>query len=546
MKPSNYQRNIMKESRLSTAVNNTLYWGKRVVLGFTLIAMVTTQAGAESFLKKTMNDYLSQTTMSNVTSAKAFKTATRGVVSGGSVQVRNKIFNDKLINFVPPSFNASCNGLDMFLGSFSFINADELVQMFRAIASNALGFLFQLALATVSEKISQLMQKFADVVRAINNMVSDSCQMAQGLVMTAKGDYSYFNKLSTSTAALGGAVHDLGDSFQSFFKSGESGSSTNSPRATQSQHFQEEAKDNGEIGNFMWNAMKRNVSRGINRSLFSRLANVSGVSEEDMEQVVMSLTGYYIAGPSKTGATAGAHSSTMDTYEEQSRRQGILDIRALIEGSDNTEYKIFKCDDTESCLKPEPKSQQDVDGLAQLMYKSLCGTKDLKSPCTNSALLTKLGTNNNGAEGTLSDEEISALFSLPSHYRSLLTDLQILTTGATKSEPTVSSAGTLIQRHIKFLALNAAVTMVDEIYRAMDEQIAGYTGSSKEMLTEVIKESKNEFYQKVDRLKHDANYGTLETVLQDLTNSVNAYVNIPTAEASPTNNKIGSSSKGQL
>lgn len=540
---SNNQGNIMKEKKISVAVNKTLYWGKRVVLGFTLIAMVTTQAGAETFLKQVMNDYLSQTSMSNVTSAKAFKTATRGVVSGGSVQVRNKIFNDKLISFVPPSFNASCNGLDMFLGSFSFINADELVQLFRSIASNALGFLFQLALEVVSPQIAQLMQKFSDIVREINNMVSDSCQMAQGVVMAGKGDYSYFHKLSESTAALGGAVHDLGDSFQNFFKSGESGSSTNSPRSAQSKNFQEEAKDNGEIGNFMWNAMKRNLKRGVNRSLASRLVNL-GLT--DLEETVMSLTGYYIAGPSKTGATAGAHDSTIDSYEEQIKNKGILDIKALIEGSDTAEYKLYKCDEKTDCLSPIPTPQTGVDGLAQLMYKGLCGTKDLAAPCTNSSLLTKLGTNNNGVEGSLSDVEISALFSLPSHYRSLITDLQILTTGATKAEPTVSSAGILIQRHIKFLALNAAISMVDEIYRAMDEQIAGYTGSSKEMLVEVIKESKNEFYQKAERLKLDANYGTLETVLKDLTDSVNYYVNIPTAEASPNNNKIGSSNKGQL
>ena len=539
------QGNNMKENRLSAAVNNTLYWGKRVVLGFTLIAMVTTQAGAESFIKKTMDDFLGQQTMSNVTSAKAFKTATRGVVSGGSIQARTKIFNSKLINFVPPSFNASCNGLDMFLGSFSFINADELIQLFRSIASNALGFLFHLALSVVSEKISQIMQKFSDIVRAINNMVSDSCQMAQGIVNVGRGDYSYFSKLSESTAALGGAVHDLGDSFQEFFRSGRSGSNEDSARAEQSKHNQTEAKDKGEIGNFMWNAMKRNIARGVNRSLASRLKNLANISEKDMCETVMSLTGYYVASPSKTGATAGAHGSVVETYEEQNKTRKILDIRALVEGSSNQKYMVYKCDTDDDCLNPVPTEQSDIDGLAQLMYKGLCGTKDLNAACSLDSALTKLVNNNGGNGGTLSNEEIAALFSLPNQYRSQITDLQIMQAGATKTDPTESPAGQLIQSHIRFLALNAVVRMVEEIYHEIEVQIAGYTGSSKDILNDLIKDSRERFYKEVDSLKIDSNYGTMETVLSSVQDKLRQYDQIPNMEASPQNNNIGSNSKGQ-
>ncbi len=47
---------------------------------------------------------------------------------------------------VPPSFSAGCGGIDLFGGSFSFINMNQFVDLMRAVASNAAGYAFQLAI----------------------------------------------------------------------------------------------------------------------------------------------------------------------------------------------------------------------------------------------------------------------------------------------------------------------------------------------------------------------------------------------------------------
>lgn len=519
--------NVMKVNRLSAAVDKTLYVGKRVVIGFTLIAMVTTQAGAESFIKKTMDDFLSQNTMSNVTSAKAFKTATRGVVSGGSVQVRSRIFNSKLINFVPPSFNASCNGIDMFLGSFSFINKDEIIQLFRSIASNALGFLFHLALSVVSEKISQIMQKFSDIVREINNLVSDSCRMAEGIVTAGVDTVKSFWNQSEKNASTSATNKGIDDWFGNWFGT-TSGSTEISGRAKQSKNYLSEAKDNGEVGNFMWNVMKRNISRGVNRSLASRLVNLG---TEHMEETIMSLTGYFIASETKKGATAGAHGATVDEYEIQQTGPSILTLRAMIEGGANEEYKIYSCNADAECMNPTPPDSSDTQakGLAQLMYKSLCGTDNITEDCQPTAALAKLATNNGGNGGDLSDAEKSAIFSLPSTYRSLITDLQILSAGATKSDASYTSAGKLIKKHIRFLALDAVNRMVTEMLNELKVQINGYTGPSRDMLLKQVKEAEDNFRNQINNKDISTDYGNINSVQSDLFHELELYKSIPNA-----------------
>ncbi len=512
---------------LSTAVENTLAVGKKIIVGFTLIAMVTTQAGAESFVKKTMEDFLKTTTMSNITNPKAFETATRGVVSGGSIAVRNKIFNNQLISFVPPSFTASCNGIDMFLGSFSFINADEIVQMFRSIAANALGFLFQLALATVSALIGDLIQKFADVVREINNLVSDSCNMAQGIVNFGLDTMSGFNRKQTSNASLYNAVKGLGDSFETTWNKI---TDTKSPTEAQSTYRKDEAYENGEFGNLMWSAMHRNSLNGVNRPITSRLRNL-GLS--DVEETIMSLTGFLIAKPTKK---VGG-----DAQDEYSKHGGKLSLKALIEGSQTQEYIIYKCDNTDRCENPEPKPQQDAKGMAQLLYKGLCGTEDINASCQLDSAITKLANNNNGAGGNLTDIEKAAILSLPPQYRELVTDLQLQTVGATKLDPTTSNAGEIIKDDIRLLALSSVLDMVDEIFAEIKTQVEAYKGSGKDMLLKLIADSRDELWREAQKLQVDAQYGTLSNSSLKLMNRINRYNTVPTV--SPSISTIGKTLK---
>ena len=105
--------------------------------------LVATPAMAD--VQGEMNSYFNKSgAAANVTGPTAFQGQSAGYYSGGSLWSR---FPQKSINPVSvalPSARGGCGGIDLFAGSFSFINADEIVAMLKATANNAIGFAFQL------------------------------------------------------------------------------------------------------------------------------------------------------------------------------------------------------------------------------------------------------------------------------------------------------------------------------------------------------------------------------------------------------------------
>ena len=81
-----------------------------------------------------------------------------------------------------PSFRAGCGGIDAFAGAFSFIDSDQLVAFARAVAQNAVGFAFELALETISPVIAETMAKLRALAQWVNSQNLNSCETAQALV----------------------------------------------------------------------------------------------------------------------------------------------------------------------------------------------------------------------------------------------------------------------------------------------------------------------------------------------------------------------------
>lgn len=59
------------------------------------------------------------------------RTASRVGAVGGSFSYRQPQVNTNLVNVSFPKASVGCNGIDIFLGSFSMINGDQLVQIGR-------------------------------------------------------------------------------------------------------------------------------------------------------------------------------------------------------------------------------------------------------------------------------------------------------------------------------------------------------------------------------------------------------------------------------
>ncbi|WP_252391526.1 conjugal transfer protein TraH, partial [Escherichia coli] len=70
-----------------------------------------------------------------------------------------------------PDINAGCGGIDAYLGSFSFINGEQLQRFVKQIMSNAAGYFFDLALQTTVPEIKtakDFVQKMASDINSMN------------------------------------------------------------------------------------------------------------------------------------------------------------------------------------------------------------------------------------------------------------------------------------------------------------------------------------------------------------------------------------------
>ncbi len=115
----------------------------------TILSVFVAAMPAQADLQGEMNQFFDS--LANTTNPTITSTARRGVIAGGNVQIRNRIVDTNLVTFTPPSFQAGCGGVDLFGGSFSYVSGDQIVPLLKAVASNAVGYAFQIGLSAICE-----------------------------------------------------------------------------------------------------------------------------------------------------------------------------------------------------------------------------------------------------------------------------------------------------------------------------------------------------------------------------------------------------------
>lgn len=150
--------------------------------------------------------------MANFTAPGKYETQSRYGWQGGHYVYKNKIQSVNLMNLSLPSSRGSCNGIDIYGGSFSFINEDQLVNFMKSVASNAKGYAFQLAMEQMCPSCVNWMNNLQEKVQKLNEHFSDSCQMAQGLV---QGGMDALMNKESNKASLTGTLQGIGNDFAS-------------------------------------------------------------------------------------------------------------------------------------------------------------------------------------------------------------------------------------------------------------------------------------------------------------------------------------------
>ena len=356
-----------------------------LLLGFT----TTGVASIDSKMDSIFHD------MTNVTAPGKYNTARRGILSGGSIINRSKLVDTQLYNIAPPYISAGCGGIDIFGGSFSFINADQFVELLRSIAANAKGYAFKVALDAASSFIGVNLDELQRALQALNAKNINSCELAQGIVNSGAHMLGIKTKNNTELAS---ALHNFAPDFAAA-KDHFVGTFTKDVFAASNQEGNENLKkdlDRG-IGNFVYQTLKKQNARGM------FLGADSDATKE--YEFIMSITGTVVVSEPKDAQDNAA----VQNFDEKYIEASIQNPEELLKGGT---LEIIECgSDKERCLDPQIKPHANVTGLRARVNDVLTGVAE------------KLKAGKRGSAADLTDDEKKIWYNLPSELSTMMIQL---------------------------------------------------------------------------------------------------------------------------
>ena len=254
----------------------------------------------------------------NVTGPTAFQGQSAGYYSLGNVWTRFPQKSVSPFNLQLPSARAGCGGIDLFSGSFSFINASEIVAMLKATANNALGFAFKLAIDSVSPEIGKVMDEFSQKAQLLNQMNISSCETAQALVG------GIWPQMETTRSTICEAVGNSQGVFSDWAASRQGCNNGGQRDATLAGNTDPAMKEQiiGDPHNYTWEALKK--------------SSKFGAFDQGFSEYVMTLVGTIVTTP-PSGSEHGPKVVIYGPAEEAV-------VTALLDGTANAPaVKILKC-----------------------------------------------------------------------------------------------------------------------------------------------------------------------------------------------------------
>lgn len=273
----------------------------------------------------------------SINSSDAYESQRRFGLVGGGYRARTPIRSIDIFNYAPPRFNAGCSGIDMFMGSFSFINMEQFTTLIRTIGANAVGYAFKTAVNAMCHECGAILADLQAEMNKLNQHLKNTCSVAQSIVdplanpLTAKGEQTRVGGMLKTAA---GHTTDLFSSINGLFEDNTSATDSDS-----------EPEDNPFAGNVVWRALYG-----------SDAADMIGSSADKLltKQYLMSITGTYII-PTK------AADSGYDDGKKAYNGTWIaptLTLREIVSGNvdDREKIKYLNCADSTD----GPLSCQDV------------------------------------------------------------------------------------------------------------------------------------------------------------------------------------------
>lgn len=357
---------------------------KAFLLAFIVFFSSQSQAGLEDEMQNMFGSYV------NVTPGQVFETQRRGGFAAGSVFIRNKVSNPKIVAFEPPRFKAGCNGIDMFGGSFSFINKEQLVNALRNIASNAMSYAFELALTSLCPSCAQKMSELQAKIESMNKNLLNSCQQGKALIKETIGPSiessmtAVHDQIASNLTSWGLTSDDNASN-----RSGSGGDSADSPASI--------ADAAGKLGeaeiNITWEALKKS-------QVFTwYTSSGDSASDNDLKQALMSIAGTITL--TKGLDNAGNVSLVPRDYDSK------IKLFDFINATSANPLTYWQCDEPVKCLNLTPASKV----FTITMKEKIANT--IGTDTTSGILLKIRATTADGASGLFTAEEKAFIAALP-------------------------------------------------------------------------------------------------------------------------------------
>jgi len=301
---------------------------------------------------------------------------------------------------------AGCSGADLFMGSFSYINADQVVSTLKAIMNNAQGLLFQAAIEFVSPMISGLMSKFKDLADKFNLGSLNSCEIAT----SAMGDLTKSASKMGREAAGHLAKNGVTDDWLAFMVD-PAVAAGKKPEATEAILTSKTG------GNLMWKALvKAKTGDKIAMPMLTVPATPNDVKY--INEMLMTFTGTFVSTPENATFDSPLVTAAGD----------MISFEDFFKGGT---FKKFKCDEAVNCTSFDVEDVSFIgaeDYVKVMMYGNkgwLSLTQDaLKAKLNDSGIVTVV--NSQVSVSGVDPDSISGIIAGASPTHKTLTSEQTL------------------------------------------------------------------------------------------------------------------------
>lgn len=296
----------------------------------------------------------------NISNPSAYKGQEAGYYTGGSIFARDTVRDLQIVQVDIPTYRSGCGGIDLFAGGFSFVNADQLVAMFKNVLNNAKGYAFTLAMESATPEIANVMKWIQDKADEINRANVNSCETAAGLVgsLWPRTQVAQQHVCADIGTSKGGIFDDYAAARQGCSAGGKLTEVLNSAKGPYKNLVLQR-------GNIAWKAIQQN-------DFLKR--------DTELAELFMSLSGSIIIQQNGSGDQETNQFSLLPSLAANEKL-----LKALLHGGNAT---VYKCDETGDCLSPHTASVT-IDVSNSLDYQVKILLQDIARKVHDDVAITK-------------------------------------------------------------------------------------------------------------------------------------------------------------